>query len=1143
MKKKTLYTTVASCLFSVGLLTNVDAFAVEEENDKKHTVGEVKEQSTDNMSFTEMNPVNKKVGWGELKVNKNLDNQPIRLKLDDEVFTFDKGIVAHATSILDYDISKYSEKYPIFQTYVGVDYSRGNRGSVFFKVYTSEDNKNWKEVNHTEVLSASSKAKLIRVNVKGAKYIRLEANDNYGNGDDHAAYGNPMLTTEDYSDAPGESLSVVKPVSVYDEEIKKAYKENNNTLNESIKKLILQRTFINRYGYHTINKLTKNSQETTESLNWLLNNYNALSHFIHAGEMDNGGSSDKVIKSWSELYKNYHDDFTSPVLLKLAIATAITHGNNIHFWTGSSQPSIAVDRYREIKALYKNGKMAKGIRTGNIKDFEQLSPELMRWVVDNKMHNSEMNWFANYALKEKDKGKDYLDAYNYINYTDGYNYGKEEYHDVKQAAKWDKKYDFKELYANETEYQNRNIHHLWQVFEEGSVCGGLAKTYTNVQQVFGLPASVCGQPGHAASFIYSKKNGQPVWNIYNDIFGFMKSEKGERLLLGWGSKYYHSQYNGSYILLAQAALNDYRAFMNANYYNLLANSLNSPQDKVKAYQKALEIQGLNLDSIMGLLKNMKSLNVSDADYLRFAKEVAKNLKYYPLPFVDVMHEIRSQMKSANDKAAIDSLRLRTLKEMKKVSDSEYIQANVCRGMADFLLGDRDMTVATFSFDGKDAGNIVMNERYKDSDIRWEYSLDGGKTKKEVNDKKLKLTPEEIAKINDKDGIQISFVGTDEIHKIEIEAGHFDKKFHVNDLENRLVGSNQKLEYQTQDGQWKPYTDTVRFIGDQKVKFRSVAHGQQMASSVQEFNFTASTDQKTYIPVSDISLYKFCSEHNNTDEAAKNMLDGDKNTLWHNDWGGNDNLFYSVEFNQVKNLKTIQYLPRQTGNDNGKLKEVAIYTSLDGKEWKLAQTFTNISASGEMKTFTLDKPVQAKYVALKANKTYGYTENRFFSGQLLNFFEADMIVEDKEQSKKELAKEVKDLEVNHYQKANLLKAVKYDTVKKVQEMIEKVKEQHKNVEAVRSQLVNQLEDLALVDTEQAKTKIEKAHSVKKMNEVFNQVYVENQKDMKRFQESGLKKLDACTNLSKEDKEYYKDSILMATSPIEVSMLVGEARQKN
>lgn len=50
-------------------------------------------------------------------------------------------------------------------------------------------------------------------------------------------------------------------------------------------------------------------------------------------------------------------------------------------------------------------------------------------------------------------------------------------------------------------------------------------------------------------------------------------------------------------------------------------------------------------------------------------------------------------------------------------------------------------------------------------------------------------------------------------------------------------------------------------------------------------------------------------------------------------------------------------------------------------------------------------------------------------------------------------------------------------------------------------------------------------------------------MKRFQDSGLKKLEACTNFSKEDKEYHKDSILMATSPIEVSMLVGEARQKN
>ena len=169
MKKKTLYTTVASCLFSVGLLTNVDAFAAEEENDKKHTVDAVKEHKDERISLTKLTPCYTKIGWGELKLNKNLDNQPIRLKLDnDEVFTFDEGIVAHAYSKVEYNISEYSEKYPIFQTYVGVDYSRGNRGSVLFKVYTSDDNKNWKEVDHTEVLSADSKAKLIRVNVKGA---------------------------------------------------------------------------------------------------------------------------------------------------------------------------------------------------------------------------------------------------------------------------------------------------------------------------------------------------------------------------------------------------------------------------------------------------------------------------------------------------------------------------------------------------------------------------------------------------------------------------------------------------------------------------------------------------------------------------------------------------------------------------------------------------------------------------------------------------------------------------------------------------------------------------------------------------------------------------------------------------------------
>lgn len=76
---------------------------------------------------------------------------------------------------------------------------------------------------------------------------------------------------------------------------------------------------------------------------------------------------------------------------------------------------------------------------------------------------------------------------------------------------------------------------LWIVFEEGSVCGGLSKTGTNIWNTWGYPASVVGQPGHAAYVYYRQDaNGNGIWGLGNNVSGWARSEKGERLPLGWG---------------------------------------------------------------------------------------------------------------------------------------------------------------------------------------------------------------------------------------------------------------------------------------------------------------------------------------------------------------------------------------------------------------------------------------------------------------------------------------------------------------------------------------------------------------------------------------------------------------------------------
>ena len=83
-------------------------------------------------------------GYGPIKLDQNLDGDKITLNVDGEVLEFNKGIAAHATSTVVFDVSSYSNTYSRFTTYVGLDRSRGNNGNgVKFKIMTSSDGKTW----------------------------------------------------------------------------------------------------------------------------------------------------------------------------------------------------------------------------------------------------------------------------------------------------------------------------------------------------------------------------------------------------------------------------------------------------------------------------------------------------------------------------------------------------------------------------------------------------------------------------------------------------------------------------------------------------------------------------------------------------------------------------------------------------------------------------------------------------------------------------------------------------------------------------------------------------------------------------------------------------------------------------------------
>lgn len=924
--------------------------------------------------------------WGSIRVNQNIDGGKITLNVDGEALQFDNGMGAHANSNLVYDISMYSQEYSRFTTYVGIDRSKGDKGNgIKVIVSTSNDGEVWKEVAKTDVLKGNKNAAFIDIDIKGAKYLKLTANDNGDNSYDHAVYGSPRIMKVNY-DISNEYLASVKKVEYYDQLIKSNYNINSPITGE-YEKLLLQRTFVKRVGFNTIQSVAKIGKKYENAINWLVNNDKALKLYVTGGEIEGVGSYTTSMKAFADIYEKHKSDFedqaNGELYLKMAVSTSISHAKTIRLWTGNAKPSDPCTRYEIYKNLYTSGLMSQG---GNTELFKSLPVELMRWVMDNKIDDEEINWLANHALAKKSSGGNYLDAYTYITYTSGFNYNKDKYYEEANYDKWNQKYNISSL----SDYGKREVHKLWMVFEEGSVCGGLAKTYANLSQVFGMPAAVVGQPGHAATLTYSQNSaGKGIWNIKNDISGWVQSEKGERLPLGWGSKDWDSYYSVSYILLAQKALDDYDNLIKAQYYNYLADVYkNDTEKQIEIYNKALEVQNYNLDSLVGLINAYKQArNKTSSDYLNLAQRVADGLAFFPLPFVDVMKLIEPNITNDSNKVIFDMLKTKTLKRATIATENDTVQHNACKTMANHLLGKNKIELATFSFDGENAGKIKINDVYSNSSIRWEYSLDGWASKKETYLKEVTLSKEELEKINKDQDIQISLVGTSEIYTIDIIQHEAPRNLYANDLENQFRGFNGILEYSEDNGEtWNKYdSENTRILGEQKVLVRYIASGTKMQSEPVEYNFTEDNQlaNRKYIQLKNVSLYEYSSQENNTNASAVNMIDGNINTGWHNTWAGESDKFYAVEFDKPRYITSIEY---KSGGLNGRLRNVDIYTSIDGVEWVKSGQVTDLKNNDDIKVLNLNEPTLAKFVKLQAVNTHGNPNDVFFTGRMLNFFE-------------------------------------------------------------------------------------------------------------------------------------------------------------
>ena len=985
-------------------------------------------------------------GWNDFHMDEAGDGNNITIHYENAEWEFEKGIWAHATSTLVYDLQDYGD-YINFSAFVGLNKTAyNNSDGVYFTISVSNDLNKWEEKYKSALKKGLDNSDFVQFNLSGYRYLKLYAHMNGGNGSDHSVYADAKLTTKDYK----ETDFTIKTVAEYDSEI--ATIPNKNIVeNKDYEKLVLQRYLVSEFGEYGLKKFLSESEEHQNTYHWLIDDVDNLRMYIMGGKPD--GSYYNSLKVLNKLLnatlkdgKKLIDDFEDQtptkyqtttmgeLYKKMAITLSLTHSTLVGLWMNPNvveNQSDAVVRYEIYKQLYNEDKFKVSENQDQTKWFEHLEIEEMRYVMNNIIDDEEILWLNAYTQTRIDENpgqeEKYLQPHPYMKYIDP-NYNKPEYYAEDMLDHWDTLYgNFHSVYK--ITYKP-GVQKLWMNIDNGAVCGGISKIGSNIRGVHGTPSSVINQPGHAA-LIYWRENdkGEGYWTIDNDVSNWGNSNKTEKLSvrmpLGWGDESYLSTTKVSegvvnYVLLAQAALNNYSAYQDSRELYLTAALENDSEKKIAIYEKSLEALPINIDAWYGIIENYKTLNKSDEEYFALAQRIFKALTYYPLPMYHLSEELLDQVNDVTVEYQIVQLRTETLESVSKLEDSKHVQAYAIRVESNYLLGKIDTTLATFSFDGDTANSIVLSDNYENA--RWDYCLDGASCIpenqnstvanthwKEVSSSKIAtLEASEVQKINETNDIYVHIVGVNytdtNLYKIDIQKPG-ELSLYANDLENRVIGVDGAMEWRIvkengnalPESAWTSFaTASPNLTGNKTVQVRKRATSTYLMSTTVELEYTEDqqTEKEKYVPTAYLTVDDFSTEAAGHDRYAVYAIDGNLNTHWHSDWNGNDKEKYIVlKLKRKMYLTALEYVPRPGSSLNGRVIRAKIETSLDGKDWKevyLTREDAKWSTDTSIKKATFEA-TEARYVRFTGVETHG----NFITASMLNLYQDASIETDPE----------------------------------------------------------------------------------------------------------------------------------------------------
>lgn len=477
-------------------------------------------------------------GWREISLDKTPDNTAITVKVEGSNYTFEKGIFAHATSTVVYDLTNYS-KYDYFTAYIGLNATSTRGDGVAFDIFTSQDGINWQSQLAEGPIDKlpGQNASFVKIDLKNAKFLKLYADDKMANASDHSVYADAKLIKEGYDDNAG-----IKTLAEYDEMLKKF---DGQEITGDYELTLLQRELVNKAGPYALKRFSGESEENRQALSWLMNDLENIRLYIMGGTPE-GGSYYNSLTQLSRLYNEYSSDFSNNERLnntwypdmtygylykKMAMSIALTHSQRVGLWMQSGpveNQSDALRRYAIFKYMHKNGKLRATDKLDITPWFEALQVEEMRFVMNNNIDDEEILWLNAYVQTKLDQYKttNYLTPHPYMayiwpNYSNPIYYAEEnkdyfnELFSVNGVGLFDLSYTIPGGKNNPT-YNisvtrgtpDYKLYKVWMNFRNkfgtGAVCGGISKSGSNIRATHGIPAAVIGQPGHAAIIYYTK---------------------------------------------------------------------------------------------------------------------------------------------------------------------------------------------------------------------------------------------------------------------------------------------------------------------------------------------------------------------------------------------------------------------------------------------------------------------------------------------------------------------------------------------------------------------------------------------------------------------------------------------------------------